>query len=656
MNAIINAIIASFATKPMYLGINNYNYYIKGVKTKMKNIKILMYLVVVFVVNLGSFPLVAQVKDQVSPDVNTSLYLLEQETNYEKEQADYVQKNILDRIFGKGKSSIIIDVQLGLETERQLSEAKERTSERKRKMGDIEYMLPGIPNPKPVSQETPAGESKSEAGEKAASSVTTKMTVKKLYVVVVHDQALAQDKVDVVKETIAASLKIDTKRGDELIFRKAKFASDIMLVIMDTIVKPQFLIPVFIALLLSMFLFGPFSSFLKNYVNTLRERGGTEISVDSKLEGAGAGAQGAGAGGGGVGGVGGLTEAEIAEKERKEKSEKEGEEEKYMPFTYISDENLRRLSYIISKETPATIALVLSYLKPEHVREVLTNLSETLQAEVAVNLATARQLTRDEVVRIDADIKQKIDYLVGGIDQLLKVVEQVDRVTRNNIFEYLKNEKPDMYNIVRQHLFLFDDVVIIPDQAMQVVIRDLKVENIARALRGAAKEVMDKFFANMSTGANSLVKEEMEYGKQMTTEQIEEERNKIVETIKKLESDGKIFIREKPRLVLEGVEASQESLLSGVPADVLEQAQEYFNYGANLYNEGKLEEAIQYLEYCISLDPGNVDVYQYLGNAYYSLERYQEALDNFQKALEYNPEDANLKGFVEQLKSMSVVK
>jgi len=629
--------------------INNKIKYREG--KNMKTSKILLAaLILALLTSALPAKVRGQVKDQGNSDVNTSLYLLEQQTKYEKEQADYVQKNILDRIFGKSKSSVIINVQMGLETEKNLSQAKESTAERKRKMGDIEYMLPGIPNPKAVSNEPPAGESKAESGEKSASSLATKLAVKKLYIVVVHDETLAQGLVDVVRETIITSLKLDPKRGDELKFMKAKFTSEIASTIIDTVLKPAVLIPVFIALLLSMFLFGPFSSFLRNYVTTLRDRGGTEISVDSKMEGAGA--TGAGAGGGGVGGVGGvgtLTEAELAEKEKKEKEESAGEEEKYMPFTYVNDENLRRLSYIISKESPATIALVLSYLKPEHVREVLTSLSESLQAEVALNLATARQLTKSEVMRIDNELKQKIDFLVGGIDQLLRVVEQVDRTTRNNIFEYLKNEKPDMYNVIRQHVFLFDDVVSIPDQAMQVVIRELKVENIARALRNAPKEVLEKFFANMSTGATSLVKEEMEYGKPLTPDQVEEEKARIVELIKKLEGEGKIFIREKPRIILEGVQDTQDaqSADSG-------QLQEYFTYGVGLYDESKFSEALQYFEYCIGLDPDNIEAYQYLGNSHYNLGNYNEALVNFQKVLELNPEDESIKAFVEQLKASMV--
>ncbi|MFN3966216.1 MAG: FliG C-terminal domain-containing protein [Endomicrobiia bacterium] len=574
--------------------------------------------------------------EATTASIDTTLFLLEQERKFEKEISDHLQKNILDKVLGEGKSSVIVDLELGLESERRMGEKKERTAEQKRKLGEIEYILPGIPNPKAVSREMAPGEAKVESQQSEATSVTTKLVIRRQTITVIHDYRIPQEKIDIVKDAIITALKINTKRGDALILKPAKFTSDVFSSFLVSILKPSFLLPLILTMLILSFLFGPLAGFLRDYVRTLRERGGTEISVDTKMEGGQPGI--CRPGGEGVG----LTETELAEKEKKEK-EKE-KEEKYLPFQYVDDENLRRLIYLISKESPSTIAIVISYLKPEYVREVLVSLPESLQAEVALTLATAREIPQEEVMRIDNEIKQKIDFLVGGIDQLLKVIEKVDRQTRENILEYLKNEKPDLYDKVRKHIFLFEDTLNMPDQALQVVIRELKIENIARALRNAPQEIVNKFFSNMSAGAVSLVKEEMEFGRPLTPEQIEEERDNIVATVKRLENEGKIFIREKPRLIVEGVEVSESA----------GQFDEYFSYAVSLYNEGRYEESLPYFEYCVQLSPRNSDVYQYLGNALYTIGRYNDALTYFEKALDCNPQNQELKTFVEQFKASLV--
>lgn len=589
--------------------------------------------VIVLLVSMACFIcLLPDSRAQEEQPKDISILLLEQERKYEKEQAEYVQKNILDKILGEGKSSVVVDVEFELRTTKTLQQAKESKAEGKRKLGEIDYILPGIPNPKTISQpEAPPAESKSESGQRQEGTILTQLAIRKQSVTVLHDEMISKERLKIVEVPIAAALNFNTRRGDKVTFQSAKF--NVPFIPWKQFLQPKYILPLFLAVLLIFFLFGPLASFLKNYLKTLRERGGTEVTVDSKLEG------GSGAGGpGGPGPGGAFAEAEL---EAKKKKEEEEEEKKYKPFRYIDDENLRRLVYLISKEPASTIALVLSYLKPEYVREVLVSLPEGLQAESAINLATVRQMTPEQVMDIDNDIKKKIDFLIGGVDQLLKVIAEVDRITRDNILEYLKNEKPELYKKVRKHVFIFDDIVSVPDQAMQTIIRELKIENIARALRSADQDITNKFFSNMSPGAVSLVKEEMEYGKPLTPDQVEEEKSKIIDTIKRLENEGKIFIREKTRLVVEGVEESPDKA----------RLDEYFSYGTGLYDEGRYEEAIPYFQYCLQVDPGNASVYQYLGNTYYTLGRFDEALANFGEAVELNPGDEELKSFVEQLKA-----
>jgi flagellar motor switch protein FliG len=575
-----------------------------------------------------------------SPD-NTAMLLMEQKAKYERERGDYVQKNILDKILGPEKATIIIDVDMGIETITRSAEQREKKVESKKKASETRWFMPGIPMPKSVSQpeEAPSAEAKVAGASAEQTGMETKIVIKKQTAIVFHDDQIAGDHLKVVRDAIIDTLRINAKRGDVVEFKKAKFPPAINKQIVESLTglfNPKYLLIAVMALILMMFLFGPLASFLKNYVQTLRDRGGTEITVDSKMDGLGAGGP-----GGGVGGVGALTEAEMAT--RKEK------EEKYNPFEYVNDENLRKLIYLLSKEPPEIAAMVISYLKPEYVKEILINLPPESQALLALNLATVKQMTRERVMDIDADIKQKIDFLIGGLDYVLKVINEVNRDTQMNILDYFKNEKPEFYERLRQEIIFFEDVVNFPDKATQMIIRELKIDNLAIAMKDASEEIVNKFLANMSTGAQLLVKEEMLYGKTVSTEQINEERKKIVAVVKKLESEGKIAVRERTKQkMLVGV----EEIVSMGAEDY--GTEDYLNHGASLLEQGRAEEAIPYLEYVVQVEPENAGALQYLGNALYSAGRYDEALANFEKVLELNPENADLRAFVEQAKASTV--
>ncbi|MEW6040434.1 MAG: FliG C-terminal domain-containing protein [Elusimicrobiota bacterium] len=585
-----------------------------------------------------------------STDINTTILLTEQKAKYERERGDYIQKNILDKILGQDRATIIIDADMGIETITRFAEQKEKKVESKKKATETKWLMPGIPMPKSVTQpeEAPSAEANVKGASAEQTGIETKIVVKRQTAIVVHDDKIADDLLKVVREAIIATLRLDTKRGDIIEFKKAKFTTTFNKKILESLTglfNPQYIIIAIITVILLAFLFGPLAGFLKNYVQTLRDRGGTEITVDSKMEGAGAGGLGAGAGG--VGGMGMLSEAEIAAK--KEEKEKE-EEEKYKPFEYINDENYKKLIYLLSKEPPEVAAMVISYLKPEYVREILINLPPEKQASLALNLATVRQTTQRRVMDIDADIKQKIDFLVGGLDHVMKIINDVDRETQMNILEYFKNEKPDFYEQIRQEIILFEDVVNFPDVAMQLIIRELKIDNLSVALKDAPQEVVNKFLANMSTGAQSLVKEEMQYGKAVSPEQVQEERKKIVAVIKRLETEGKIAIREKAKQkIYLGIEEIES--IGGDLAGTAEGASEYFNQGSALLEEGRYDDAIPYFEYCLQLEPSNPQFWQYLANAQYSAGRFDEALASFEKALELEPENEELKAFVAQVRA-----
>jgi tetratricopeptide (TPR) repeat protein len=94
------------------------------------------------------------------------------------------------------------------------------------------------------------------------------------------------------------------------------------------------------------------------------------------------------------------------------KEDDRGTQKQYMPFDYINEENTRRLLGVFRKESPQVIALVLSYLKPDLVRGIYSELPADLQARVAEVWKT----NEDQVRRVDADIKAKMDFLAGGVE------------------------------------------------------------------------------------------------------------------------------------------------------------------------------------------------------------------------------------------------
>ena len=388
----------------------------------------------------------------------------------------------------------------------------------------------------------------------------------------------------------------------------------------------------------------------------MKEKGGIEVKMESENQGE---QEGSGEGGG----AGGLTPEEIAAGKTEGGEDEVGK--KYAPFEYINEENLKRLLGVFRKEPPQVIALILSYLKPELVRAIYAELPPEIQTKVAAESGALRQATEEQVRMVDENIKAKIDFLVGGVDNLIRILDEVDYKIRDNILEYLMNHRPQLYDKVRSSILLFEDTLKFPDLAIQPIIRELKTEQLARALKTASPEMLNKFMTNMSQGGAALLKEEMEYGRPVSEDQIEQERQAIMTVVKRLESEGKITVREKKKISVFDSEDATSPLSPNLPEDDApaagakapaapagqnQEAETHFAYGSQLYSEQKYQDAIPYLQYATQLDAGHVQAWQLLGHCYYGLGMQPEALQHYEYALSLAPNDRELAQWVEQFK------
>ena len=94
-------------------------------------------------------------------------------------------------------------------------------------------------------------------------------------------------------------------------------------------------------------------------------------------------------------------------------------------------------------------------------------------------------------------------------------------------------------------------------------------------------------------------------------------------------------------LLLTGCAGSSETPTAAAPAPQLS-AQEYFDQGNVLYEQGDLQGAANAFREAVARDDQNVGYWHNLGVAYYSLNALDDAKASFQRGLQLAPDDAEL--------------
>ena len=585
--------------------------------------------------------------------------LMDKQRLMEKDLETQVQ-SLLDKIFGPTQSEVKASVSLSIMKQvlRKQGSGERTKKKEENPLGETKFLLPGVPQPKSVSKEKePENTDRQRAEqEKAQQQTSFKINVSNRQVMVFYNEKLKKKEPD-ARKTIVAMTSL---KENELKFIPGKFFSATSTFWEDLGRDPKNLLfagLLIMLLLLLIWLFLPLTSFFKNYITAMKEKAGIEVKMESESSAEQEGA--------GEGGTAGMTPEEI--EAQKQGGGDEELAKKYAPFEYINEENLKRLLGVFRKEPPQVVALVLSYIKPELVRQIYAELPPEMQTKVAAESGALRQATEAQVRMVDENIKAKIDFLVGGVDNLIRILDEVDYKIRDNILEYLMNHRPQLYEKVRSSILLFEDALKFPDLAIQPIIRELKTEQLARALKNASPEMLNKFITNMSQGGAALLKEEMEYGRPATEDQIEQERQNIMGVVKRLETEGKISVRQKTKISIFDSEDATSPLTPSLPDEEFSSQaaaprpaaspepqgaspESYLAYGSQLYSEEKYQDAIPYLQYVTQLEPAHIQAWQLLGHCYYALGMLPEALQHYEYLLTLAPGDQAMRQWVEQFK------
>lgn len=158
--------------------------------------------------------------------------------------------------------------------------------------------------------------------------------------------------------------------------------------------------------------------------------------------------------------------------------------------------------------------------------------------------------TPPEVIRrVEQVLEKKLSSVLsqemtqaGGPKALVDLLNRVDRATERLIMDSLTETNPELAEVVKNMMFVFEDIVQLDDRAVQSVLKEVDMKELATALKGVNAEVGNKIFKNMSERAVGMLKEDMEFMGPVKLRVVEEAQQKVVSVIRRLEEAGEIQV------------------------------------------------------------------------------------------------------------------
>ena len=220
-----------------------------------------------------------------------------------------------------------------------------------------------------------------------------------------------------------------------------------------------------------------------------------------------------------------------------------------VPFEFLKKADPHQVLSFIQDEHPQTIALILAYMPLSNASLILAKLSTELRADVAARIATMDQTPPEVIRRVEQVLEKKVSSILsqemtkaGGPKALVDLLNRVDRSTERLIIESLTESNPELAETIKNMMFVFEDIVNLDDRAIQAILREIDMKELATALKGVGGEVQNKIFKNMSERAVGMLKEDMEFMGPVRLRVVEESQQKIVGVIRRLEEAGEIVV------------------------------------------------------------------------------------------------------------------
>lgn len=220
-----------------------------------------------------------------------------------------------------------------------------------------------------------------------------------------------------------------------------------------------------------------------------------------------------------------------------------------VPFEFLKKADPAQLYSFIQDEHPQTIALILSYMPLNAAADVLSRLNGELRADVAGRIAQMDQTPPEVIRRVEQVLEKKMSSMLaqemtqaGGPKALVDLLNRVDRTTERLIIDSLTESNPELAETVKNMMFVFEDIVQLDDRAIQAVLKEVDMKELATALKGVNQEVSGKVFRNMSERAVGMLKEDMEFMGPVRLRVVEEAQQKIVGVIRRLEEAGEVTV------------------------------------------------------------------------------------------------------------------
>ncbi|MDQ0419816.1 flagellar motor switch protein FliG [Peteryoungia aggregata LMG 23059] len=208
------------------------------------------------------------------------------------------------------------------------------------------------------------------------------------------------------------------------------------------------------------------------------------------------------------------------------------------------------IARFLMREHPQTVAYILSMLPSSFGAKVLLKLPESRRADImnrTVNLKNvspkAAQIIENRVHDLIAEIEAEKNST--GSAKVAELMNELEKPEVDTLLQSLESISKESVNKVRPKIFLFEDLLVMPQRSRVLLLNDISGEILTMALRGASAEIKECVLASLSPRSRRMIESDLQAGTAgINPREIAIARRAVAQEAIRLANAGQIQLKE----------------------------------------------------------------------------------------------------------------
>lgn len=200
----------------------------------------------------------------------------------------------------------------------------------------------------------------------------------------------------------------------------------------------------------------------------------------------------------------------------------------------------------------AIVIIIFNNISSENGTKLIKALPKELQNQVFIRMTRIGYISKFAIETLATYFKSELEsshrnnmVTVDGLETVANIVSYLDNETETRIIGELTNNNKDLVEKIQDKMFPFPRLAELDKKSLQILLNEIKNDDLVLALKGVDEHVKEVFLSNMSAKSAEILKDDMETKGPVKIAHVIDAQKNIIRIAKKLDQEEKIILTTK---------------------------------------------------------------------------------------------------------------